>query len=119
MEDQERYQIVKKEMKRVIAKAIDKEAKEQLRKFVEMPLSERMREIFKMTKAKARDKQDVAGVKCVKNREGELKVLLKDRLDVWKEYAEDLLNRENEWQNDLVSDANEGPVVKVDVVEVK
>ena len=46
-------------------------------------------------------------------------MLLKDRLDVWKEYAEDLLNRENEWQNDLVSDANEGPVVKVDVVEVK
>ena len=55
----------------------------------------------------------------MKNREGKLKVLLKDRLDVWKEYAEDLLNRENEWQNDLVSDANEGPVVKVDVVEVK
>ena len=43
VEDQERYQIVKKETKRVIAKAIDKEAKEQLRKFVEMPLSERVR----------------------------------------------------------------------------
>ena len=61
-----------------------------------------MREIFKMTKVKARDKQDVSGVKCVKNGEGELKVLLKDRLDVWKEYTEDLLNRENKWQNDLV-----------------
>ena len=84
-----------------------------------MPPRERMREIFQMTKAKARDKLDVSGVKCAKNREGELKVLLKYRLDMWKEYTEDLLNRENEWQNDLVSEVNEGPVAQVGVVEVK
>ena len=93
--------------------AIDKEAKE----FAEMPPHERMREIFKLMKVKARDKQDVSGMKCMKNRE--LKVLLKDRLDVWKEYTEDLLNRDNEWQNDLVSEVNEGPVAQVGVVEVK
>ena len=46
-------------------------------------------------------------------------MLLKDRLDVWKEYTEDFLNRENEWQNNLLSEVNEESVAQVGVVEVK
>ena len=46
--------------------------------------SERMWEVFRMAKARVRDKKDVDSVRCIENKAGELKVDLEDRLEVWK-----------------------------------
>ena len=119
VEDFESYKLLKRNAKRVIAKAIDKEAKEQSRTLMEMSPSDRMKQTFRLAKAKAKDKRDVASIKCVKNKDGELKVTIKDRLDVWKGYAEELLNKENAWVNDLVSTVNEGPVKAIDALEIR
>ena len=81
--------------------------------------SERMWEVFRMAKARARDKKDVDSVRCIENKVGELKVDLEDRLEVWKKYAEELLNQEHTRGEELEADIIEGPVDIVSVEEVR
>ena len=118
-EDRVRYQAAKKEVKRKIAEVIDRTAKAQVKKLETMMPSERMREVFRMAKARARDKKDVDSVRCIENKAGELKVDLEDRLEVWKKYAEELLNQEHTRGEELEADVIEGPVDIVSVEEVR
>ena len=66
-----------------------------------------------------RDKKDVDSVRCIENKAGELKVDLEDRLEVWKKYAEELLNQEHTRGEELEADVIEGPVDIVSVEEVR
>jgi hypothetical protein len=112
--------ICKRETKTVIAKVIHLEAQRQVKELEEMRVEERARKVFTMTKLKAREKQDVVGNQCIKNKQGELKVRLEDRLKVWNHYMSDLLNKENEWKSgNLQAEANEGPVMEVTKEEVR
>ena len=81
--------------------------------------SERMWEVFRMAKERARDKKDVDSVRCIENKVGELTVDLEGRLEVWKEYAEELLNQEHARGDELEADIIEGPVDIVNVEEVR
>ena len=118
-EDRVRYQAAKKEVKRKIAEVIDRTAKAQVKKLETMMPSERIQEVFRMAKVRARDKKDVDSVRCIENKAGELKVDLEDRLEIWKKYAEELLNQEHTRGEELEADVIEGPVDIVSVEEVR
>ena len=113
-EDGVRYQAAK----RKIAEVIDRAAKAQVKKLEAMMPSERMR-VFRMAKERVRDNKDVDSVRCIENKVGELTVDLKGRLEVWKEYAEELLNQEHAKGDELEADIIEGPVDIVNVEEVR
>ena len=107
-EDGVRYQAAKNKAKRKIAEVIDRAAKAQVKKLEAMMPSERMWEVFRMAKERARDKKDVDSVRCIENKVGELTVDLEGRLEVWKEYAEELLNQEHTRGDELEADVIEG-----------
>jgi len=71
----------------------------------------KMKHIFQMAKVKANNKKDIVGNSCVRGQDGQLKLRLKYRLNLWKDlYCEELLNTENSWTCDLEIKTNIGPV---------
>ena len=51
---------------------------------------------------------------------GKRKLALKDKMQVWKQFEEELLNEENEWSEKLSADKNDEPCQNVpenDMVE--
>ena len=62
----------------------------------------------------------IIGMPRVRGTNRRLMVTPKEKLKVWKEYAEKLLNEENVWSQELVTERVEGPceyVVPEEVVE--
>ena len=52
-----------------------------------------------MARTKAMCKRDIVGSPCMRSQDGQLQMKLADRLRLWKEYWEKLLNEENLWDN--------------------
>ena len=63
--------------------------------------------------------RDVVGCPCMKSQDGQMKMQLADRLKLWKEYCEKLLNAENVWDGLLEVEQNVGPVKEITVEEVR
>ena len=81
-------------------------------------MEERMRHIYRMARTKAMCKRDIVGNPCMRSQDGQLQMQLADKLRLWKEYCEKLLNEENLWDNTLESKENVGPVKEITVQEV-
>ena len=65
---------------------------------------------------KVRKTKDIVGIPCIHDKDGNIKVSLENKMEVWKEY-EVLLNKENEWRGELNVEKNEGPSKKVSVTK--
>jgi len=81
--------------KTIVAKAINDKVTEEALKIEEKSAQEKMKHIFQMTKVKAKNKKDIVENPCMRGQNGQLKLRLKDRLNPWKDYCEELLNKEN------------------------
>jgi len=54
-----------------------------------------------MVKHSKKDKKDAVGMPCIQESNGKLVTTPNERLKVWKEYEEKLLNEENDWNKEL------------------
>ena len=59
--------------------------------------------------------KDIVEMPCIHGKNGNTKVNLKDKMEVWKEYEDKLLNEENKSSGALIVDLNEGPFENVSV----
>ena len=53
------------------------------------------------------------GMPCILGKDGKLKVTLQEKIKVWKEYEEKLLNEENDWNKSMEITKVEGPCEQV------
>ena len=56
---------------------------------------------FKLRKQSKKDKKDKMGMPCILGKDGKLKVTLQEKIKVWKEYEEKLMDKENYWNISL------------------
>ena len=52
---------------------------------------------FGMESQSKKNNKDIVEMPCIRGKDGNIKVSLEDKMEVWKEYEEKLLNEENEW----------------------
>ncbi|XP_006822201.1 leucine--tRNA ligase, mitochondrial-like [Saccoglossus kowalevskii] len=105
-----RYKRLKKQAKKVVAKAMRGENEKVLSELKENP--------NKVVKAMKGDGRDVTGGRCMRGSDGKLNFSERDRSKVWKEHMEKIMNEENEWDQDVEADLVEGPVERVSREEV-
>lgn len=94
------YCLKKKEVKRVIAAAKEEENKKMLEKLPSRQ-ADAIKQILKRSRQENKDKRDIEGIPCIRDKDGNLRVSVDERIGVWKNYMENLLNVENEWSGEL------------------
>ena len=52
-----------------------------------------MEMVYEMAKQCKRNKRDIVEIPCIRGKSSNLKIALKDKIHVWKEYLEELLNK--------------------------
>ena len=57
--------------------------------------------IFRIAKQRAKKKRDIIGVPCIQDENGNLKMEIGERLEVWRGYCERLMNAENDWDGEV------------------
>ena len=57
--------------------------------------------------------KDVEGGRCLRGENRRLGFIEEDRVKIWKEHMEKIMNEENEWDRMVETDVVEGPVEKV------
>ena len=67
----------------------------------------------------AGQQKDVTGVNCLRNDEGEVLVEEQQIKNRWRKYMQKLLNEENEWNREVVSEAVQGPRELITKTEVE
>ena len=50
-----------------------------------------------IAKQRARKNRDIIGMPCIQDENGNLKTEIEEKLEVWREYCERLMNVENDW----------------------
>jgi hypothetical protein len=111
-ESKKQYLTKKREAKRIVAAAKEMESKKIVEE-LELEKTGGLRQVFRMARQSEKDKRDIVGMPCVRGKDGELKVTLKDKIEVWMEYEKQLLNEENEWDRVVNAEQNEGPCERV------
>ncbi|XP_046864746.1 uncharacterized protein LOC124459301 [Xenia sp. Carnegie-2017] len=104
----------KKKARKEVAKAKERHQKELLVKMQENG----RKALFRTARRSKKERNDILGAPGVQNHDGELKVLLEDRLEVWRAYCDRLMNVENEWNGEVEVDEVFGPWEIVTVDEV-
>ncbi|XP_046851762.1 uncharacterized protein LOC124445097 [Xenia sp. Carnegie-2017] len=104
----------KKKARKEVAKAIEMHQKELLVKMQENG----RKALFRTARRSKKERNDILGAPGVQNHDGELKVLLEDRLEVCRAYCDRLMNVENEWNGEVEADEVLGPWETVTVDEV-
>jgi hypothetical protein len=115
--DKAAYKVAKNEAKKVIASAKDEEC----RNFGKMCDREnRKGNIFKVAKQIMRKNKDVVGSGCVKNKGGVIVTDEGEIRDRWKEYFDQLLNEEYDWDRCNLTEAGAvcGPSEEISEEEV-
>ena len=74
--------------------------------------------MFKLVKSMKKDGKDVEGRRCMRGSDGRLNFSEKDRGRVWKEHMDQIMNKENEWDQNVQADLVEGLVERVNQEEV-
>ena len=64
------------------------------------------------------DGKDVEEGRCMRGSDGKLCFCEKERGKVWKDYMEQIMNEENDWDRNVERDAVQGPVFCVSREEV-
>ena len=91
----EQYWAVKKKVKKVVTAAKEKEGKK-IAELLEKKHLKALQYVFKLCKQSKKDKKDMTGMPCIFGKDGKLKMTLQEKIKVWKEYEEKLLNEEND-----------------------
>ena len=86
---------MKKKLKRVVAAAKKKEGIK-ITNLLEKKNLKALQYVFKLCKQSKKNKKDIMGMPCILGKDGKLKVTLQEKIKVWKEYEEKLLNEEND-----------------------
>ena len=115
-EDRKKYCDAKKDAKRVVYMALDQKAREAVEK---ADSCRDRRELFRIAKQRVGEKKDVAGVSCLKDESGAVKVSVDDRKKIWKEHMEKLMDVENERSDSIDASKVEGAVRRIEVEEVR
>ncbi|KAA3670323.1 uncharacterized protein DEA37_0010186 [Paragonimus westermani] len=109
------YNKTKKCAKRAVANAM-KGASEKLMKELENDKSSRV--MFKVAKQAVKDKKDIIGNGCVRDKSGRLCIGKIEQAAAWKEYMEKVMNEENEWDGIVDVEIMQGPMDMVTREEV-
>ena len=112
-ENKARYKNMKNRVKKVVAKAMKEAAEQELRE-----LSEHPNKVFKLVKSMKKNGKDVEGGRCMRGSDERLNFSKKGRGRVWKGHMERIMNKENEWDQNVQADLVEGPVERVSREEV-
>ena len=110
------YKKAKKSAKRAVAIA-RKQATDKLMKEMEVDVS--LKKMFRIAKQSVKDRKDVMGNGCVRDRFGKLCTNERERAEVWKYHMEKVMNEENEWDGDVEVDVTHGPIEEVTMEEVE
>ena len=113
----EQHWAMKKKVKRMVAAAKEKEGKK-ITELLEKKNSKTLLYVFKLCKQSKKDKKDIMRMPCMLEEDGKLKVKLQEKIKVWKEYEEKLLNEENDWNKSLERTKVEGPCEQVSTKDV-
>ena len=92
----------KKKTKQAVAAAKKEESKKFADQLEQKKLAA-LKRLFGMTKYSKKNK-DIVLISC--SEDGNIKLSLKDKLEIWKEYEVKLLNEENDWIGDLLLISN-------------
>ncbi|CAK9292385.1 unnamed protein product [Gordionus sp. m RMFG-2023] len=84
-----------------------------------MECAEGMGNVVRMAKQMAKKRQDMVDVKCLKNIEGKMVIDSNGIKNTWKIYMEGVLNKENEWDNNVSCAKAEGLGCKFGKDEIK
>ena len=107
------YRKARNERKKVIAKAMMQGGEEEMNVLCTKP-----NDAFKFVKFMRKERRDIEGGGCMKDKDGRLFVSEKDRGKLWKKHMEKIMNVENEWDQMVEVDEGEGPVEGVTDEEV-
>ena len=64
--------------------------------------------LFGIARQSKKNSKDIVGIPCIHGKDENIKVSLKDKMEVWKEYEQKLLNenqwvaKQAKWQNDVI-----------------
>ncbi len=76
-----------------------------------MSRSEKQKEFFRIAK-QMKERKDVRGAKFMNDERGDIKVQEEEILENWREFFEDILNEENEYNQEEI-DVVEGPIEEI------
>ena len=109
----------------VAAKKIAKKAVAQAQQWERKRLGEKLnteegqKSVFKIAKQMAKERQDMVGVNCLKDESGNIVVKLEMIKKRWREYMEQLLNVENDWNGIVECGIVDGPREFITEMEVE
>ena len=75
--------------------------------------------MFRISKQRAREKKDVAGVSCLEDESEVVKVSLDDQKKIRKKHMEKLMDVENEWVDSIDASKVKGAVMRIEVDKVQ
>ena len=113
------YKLAKNEAKKCVSKAMEEETRKVVEEIQDDDrVGNGKRKLFRMARQHARDKKDIVGGQCVKDKEGKLCIDIEDKKRAWRTYMEKLLNEENEWNGNVEDSQVEGEIDDIDDVEI-
>ena len=83
-----------------------------------MSLSKEAEQWLFILQSRAKKKRDIIGMPCIQDENGNLKMEIGERLEVWRRYCKRLMNVENDWDGEVDYVLVEGLWKKVSVKEV-
>jgi len=86
-ESRAEYVQSRRNAKRIVAKATNDKMTEEALKIEEMSAQEKRKHIFRMAKVKVNNKKDIVGNPGMRGQDSLLKLRLKNRLNLWKNYV--------------------------------
>ena len=98
---------------KAVSQAMREKAEEALTELQNCPKG-----MFRLVKGLKTDSIEVEGGRCMRGSDGKLCFSEKERIKVWKNHMERIMNEENYWDHIVEGDALEGPVVCVSREEV-
>ena len=104
-ENLEGYKVLKKEARREIASAMESRQIEMVSELEKGGSTM----AFHIAKQRARENRGIIGVPCIQDENGNLKMEISERLEVWRGYCERLMNVENNWDGEVDYVPVEGP----------
>ena len=93
---------------KVIAKVMKRKSEKELESLHENPNN-----IFKLVRRLKKNRQDVEGGRCLRGKDGRLGFTENQRKKIWKDYIENVMNIENDWDHVTTARVIEGPIKKV------
>ena len=114
-ENLEKYKIAKREARKLVAVAKGTKGKEIIENW---QLEGNTSQAFRVAKRLGRERQDIKGVKCLKDDSGRIVTNEEDIKETWKKHMEKIMNEEFVWKKNIVSVSKEGPASRISELEV-